>query len=318
MLIIITGVFMIFWIAYKHNYYYVQRVKVDTYGKMFENALSQLFTGVYVLEVCLIGLFFLVRNTQANVAGSPQAIIMIVVTILTAVIHYVMESYLAPLYDLLPVSLEDEAAEAERRRFLLSNDTEPAASSTSDEKRSSGDMPKPSISPHATHTSAVDGTTHDVPTSATSTSVQPLPTRPTNRKTMIRLRNNIAARLTANESHALQLQSDLPHRLALATQLGTAIADYPDELSDLTPEEQLAEHKVAYQDPVTREPAPVIWIPKDDAGCSEDVVKRVGGMGYGRWVQYSDSGARLTRKGKCEITRPAPDVRVDWLLDWYL
>ncbi len=38
---------------------------------------------VYVLEITLIGLFFLIRNTENKVVGAPQAIIMIVAIILT-------------------------------------------------------------------------------------------------------------------------------------------------------------------------------------------------------------------------------------------
>ena len=118
--------FSLFWVAYRHNYYYVQRNKVDTHGLLFNNAFSQLFAGLYVLEVALIGLFFLVRDTQDNVACTPQAAIMIVVLILTAVFHIVMEHHLRPLYEFLPVALEDSAVDAERQRFLVHNDNEPS------------------------------------------------------------------------------------------------------------------------------------------------------------------------------------------------
>ena len=91
---------------------------------------------------------------------------------------------------------------------------------------------------------------------------------------------------------------------------------YPDELTDLSPDEREAELKAAFQDPVTREPAPVIWIPQDPAGISEDAIKQA--SKYGDYLQYSNSGAYLTTKNKCEITQPAPDVRPDWLLEWVL
>lgn len=53
MLIFVSATFMLFWVAYRHNYYYVQRVKVDSHGALFEGALSQLFAGVYILELAL-------------------------------------------------------------------------------------------------------------------------------------------------------------------------------------------------------------------------------------------------------------------------
>ena len=86
MLVFASAVFSLFWIAYRHNYYYVQRNKVDTHGQLFNGALSQMMAGVYVLEITLIGLFFLIRNEKNNVVGAPQAIIMIVALILTGTI----------------------------------------------------------------------------------------------------------------------------------------------------------------------------------------------------------------------------------------
>ncbi len=129
MLIFISAVFCLFWIAYRHNYYYVQRNKVDTHGLLFENALSQLLAGIYVLQITLIGLFFLVRDSDNNAACVPQAIIMIVALCLTAAYHYLIEQSLEPLYELIPVTLEDSAADAERARFVEGGDTRLSADS---------------------------------------------------------------------------------------------------------------------------------------------------------------------------------------------
>ncbi len=105
MLIFVSVTFSLFWVAYRHNYYYVQRNKVDTHGLLFNNAISQLFAGIYVMEIALIGLFFLVRDYEDKVACKAQAIIMIVVLILTVIFHFVMEQHLRPLYEFLPVTL---------------------------------------------------------------------------------------------------------------------------------------------------------------------------------------------------------------------
>ena len=105
MLIFVSVTFSLFWVAYRHNYYYVQRNKVDTHGLLFNNAISQLFAGIYVMEVALIGLFFLVRDNDDRVACKVQAILMIVVLVLTAIFHFVMEQHLRPLYEFLPVTL---------------------------------------------------------------------------------------------------------------------------------------------------------------------------------------------------------------------
>ena len=98
--------------------------------------------------------------------------------------------------------------------------------------------------------------------------------------------------------------------------MAAALGRFPDELEDLSPAEREVELKAAYQDPATREPTPIIWIPQDPAGISDDALKQA--EKYGSWLQYSNAGAYLTSKNKCEATQPAPDVKPDWLLDWYL
>jgi len=137
------------------------------------------------------------------------------------------------------------------------------------------------------------------------------------RKTFSQLSKRIDAKLAGNRIAASRhVGSSSSRKLNAADQLGAAISRYPDELLDLTPEQRHAELRAAYQDPVTREPQPIIWLPEDPAGGSEDSIER--SKKYGRVLQYSNAGAYLTKEGKCEITQPAPDVRSDWLLDWVL
>lgn len=309
MLVFVSITFSLFWVAYRHNYYYVQRNKVDTHGLLFNNAVSQLFTGIYVLEIALIGLFLLVRDTENKYACSSQAIIMIVVLVLTAVFHFLMEQHLRPLYEFLPVALEDSAVDAERERFLIHDDNEPS-------RQESGDSDGIELS-ELNLVGTLDGSVDD-PTKKRASRVQMKSmsaTAANARKALSRLKKETAARVT--EMHAYVAEPIVrSRRQEVADQLAAALAGYPDELTDLSPDERDAELKAAFQDPVTREPAPVIWIPQDPAGISEDVIKQT--IKYGRYLQYSNAGAYLTTKNKCEVTQPAPDVRPDWLLEWGL
>ena len=309
MLVFVSITFSLFWVAYRHNYYYVQRNKVDTYGLLFNNAVSQLFTGIYVLEIALIGLFLLVRDTQNNYACSSQATIMIVILVLTAVFHFVMEQQLRPLYEFLPVALEDSAVDAERQRFVIHDDNESSRQETGDtDGIELSDLNSASI---------LDGSV-DAPTKKRASRVQMKSMSATAayaRISLSRLKRETAARVTEIHAHFPE-PIDRSRRNEVADQLAAAIAGYPDELTDLSPEERDAELKAAFQDPVTREPVPVIWIPQDSAGISGDVIKQ--SIKYGRYLQYSDAGAYLTTKNKCEVTQPAPDVRPDWLLEWVL
>lgn len=306
MLVFISAVFCLFWIAYRHNYYYVQRNKVETHGQLFYQALSQLMAGVYVLEITLIGLFFLVRDEQGNAVCTPQAIIMIVALALTAAYHYILESMMAPMYELLPVTLEDKATEREKNRF--GTDTDGAADEDQDAEQDDErtGSARPSIEKAGPRSQSRRDRAPERGMASTAANA---------RRMMLRMHQRIEARLEATHAQGPQ-RSGTSRKMEVADELGASIARFPDELADLSPAERHAEARSAYQDPVTREPTPVIWIPQDSAGCSDDAVER--SRKYGKWLTYSNAGAYLTPKGKCEVTQPAPDVRSDWLLDWVL
>jgi len=302
MLLFVSLTFSLFWVAYRHNYYYVQRNKVDTHGLLFNNAISQLFAGIYVLEIALIGLFLLVRGQKTYLVCKAQAIIMIVVLILTAVFHFVMEQHLRPLYEFLPVTLEDSAVIAERQRFLVCDDNE----TSQEESREIDGIDSSEANPVGMLDGSLVSRVQMKSVSATAAHA---------RQTFSKLKKETVAKVTEIQAH-LPEPIDKSRRREVADQLAAALAGYPDELTDLSPEERDAELKTAFQDPITREPAPVIWIPQDPAGISRDVIKQADK--YGPYLQYSNAGAYLTRKNKCEVTQPAPDVRPDWLLDWVL
>ena len=218
---------------------------------------------------------------------------MIIVLIFTAAFHFFMEQHLSPLYNLLPVSLEDSAVEAEHRLSLLGD-----GSADSPSMNGINDPPN-----KAENARLGNDSLPDVATAANA------------RSKLSRMKIEVAKKVA-------QLQARIPEpinksrRRQVADQLGAAIAGYPDELTDLSHGEREAELKAAFQDPVTRETRPVIWLPQDVAGCSDDAIKQV--MGYGKLLQYSNTGAYLNSKGKCEVVQPAPDVRPDWLLEWVL
>ena len=68
------------------------------------------------MELCLIGLFFLVRDvdSQGNAVGTPckgQAIVMIIVFAGTIIFQWLLNKSFSPLFRYLPITLEDEAVE---------------------------------------------------------------------------------------------------------------------------------------------------------------------------------------------------------------
>lgn len=102
--------FTLFWIAYRYQTMFVTRFTRDTGGLLFPNAINCTFVGIYVMEVALIGMFFLVTDESGSAgACSSQAIGMIVLLILTAGYHILLHLAFSPLYRYLPITLEDDA-----------------------------------------------------------------------------------------------------------------------------------------------------------------------------------------------------------------
>lgn len=77
--------FGLWYICYKYLFIWVndQPDSVETGGLFFKTALNQIFAGLYIEHLCLIGLFFLARNENDGFAALPEAICMIVLLILT-------------------------------------------------------------------------------------------------------------------------------------------------------------------------------------------------------------------------------------------
>jgi len=101
--------FVVYWWVQRYNVIYVYIFQSDTGGLLFPQAVNQLFVGIYVMELCLFGLFLLARNAQGDVAAYPQAIIMAIAFIATIIFQVLLNASFRPLLRYLPITLEDEA-----------------------------------------------------------------------------------------------------------------------------------------------------------------------------------------------------------------
>jgi hypothetical protein len=79
------------WVLYRSYPPKLTDSDLDTSGLFYPTAIRQLFTGIYFMELCLAGLFFLVRDADDRATCTAQGIIMVVVTALTALFHYTLD-----------------------------------------------------------------------------------------------------------------------------------------------------------------------------------------------------------------------------------
>ncbi|OJA10645.1 hypothetical protein AZE42_04527 [Rhizopogon vesiculosus] len=108
--------FFLFYLLYKYLflYRYTQPPSADTGGLFFPKALQHVFVGMYVQQICLCALFFLARNNNDKPStptcnnGKPSAIpegaLMVVLIVITAGVHMIMNDSFGPLAKALPLS----------------------------------------------------------------------------------------------------------------------------------------------------------------------------------------------------------------------
>jgi hypothetical protein len=66
-------------------------LELNATGLFYPTAIRQLMTGIYFMELCLAGLFFLVRDADENATCTAQAIIMIVAMAFTGLFHFSLD-----------------------------------------------------------------------------------------------------------------------------------------------------------------------------------------------------------------------------------
>jgi len=253
------------------------------------------------MELCLIGLFFLVQDENGDAACVPQAIIMIVAAAFTVIFQVLLNLSFGPLFRHLPITFEDEAVlrdeafeRAQARRLGLDSEDEEAPQQENGIKmeRLNSNQSKfakfnpINIAQGAGSWAAKSG-------------------RNIRSKTIGRSRVEKSADVRSPAPH---LRHRPRHRDIEAQQ---KIADalyggYNDEIEDLTPDERDILVKHAFQHEALRARRPTVWIPRDDIGVSDDEVKRTRDLA-GKNIWISNIGAALDGKFRVVYGRNPPD-----------
>lgn len=300
--------FGLLWVAHRYNMIYVTRFKSDTGGVLYPRALNQTFTGLYFMEICLVGLFFLVRNEKNEVACAPQAIIMIVAAILTAIYQYLLNVSFGPLFRYLPITFEDEAVlrdEAfqraqDRRLGLIPDDDEATTLNTMD---GANDQVDDIEMRKLNRRSATEGGFHSKLNPVKSlVSAGSWAARGVKKTTNATFGTAEKKMRTAADYRKERRMKDLESQRAIGEAL---YGGYHDEIEDLTPEERDALVREAFKHSALRARRPMVWIPRDDLGVSDDEVMRTRAMSEYIWI--SNEGTALDSKVRVIYGRAPPD-----------
>jgi len=109
------GIFFLLFQLWKYLFLYQldQPPHTDTGGLFFPKAISQIFVGLYVEQICLMALFFLQQDTKKHPSCIPEGILMIVLVVITAGFHMILNDSYGPLLKSLPLSLVDRESQDE-------------------------------------------------------------------------------------------------------------------------------------------------------------------------------------------------------------
>ncbi|GFF53170.1 uncharacterized protein RSN1 [Aspergillus udagawae] len=102
-----VGLYLVYQ-AYRYNFLFVYDIGTDTKGLVYPRALQHLLTGIYLADICMIGLF-------AIRAAIGPLIIMVLFAVLTVLAHLSLNEALAPLYTFLPRTLDTEEEEQQSK-----------------------------------------------------------------------------------------------------------------------------------------------------------------------------------------------------------
>lgn len=93
--------FGLLYFAYRYNFLFVYNIDINTNGMVYPRALYQSLTGVYLGQVCLVGLF--------GVSKAPgPAILQLVFLVATILFQLTLSSAVQPLLEFLPKNLQAE------------------------------------------------------------------------------------------------------------------------------------------------------------------------------------------------------------------
>ncbi|PGH12676.1 hypothetical protein AJ80_06619 [Polytolypa hystricis UAMH7299] len=228
--------------AYRYNLLFVYDNTVDTMGLVYPRALQQVLTGIYLAEICMIGLF-------AIRAAIGPLILMGIFTLVSILAHISLNEALSPLLSALPRTLDkpdtnsgerdDQKEPSELRRRKPALFDEPPI----DEIGKEAAFEKETTVSYATPSRSSSGISSASATAASSGSWP-------------KLRKFFAFFLHPGD-YAL-----------LRKKVGQyAVVNYPDDIAEN-----------AYYPPSVSRPTPLLWIPRDAGGISAleiEATKRV-------------------------------------------
>ncbi|KAL6862705.1 hypothetical protein ACO1O0_002942 [Amphichorda felina] len=303
--------FSLLWIAHRYSMLYVTRFDNDTGGVLYPRALNQTFTGIYFMELCVAGLFFIVEDKDGVNTCAAHGIIMLVVLGLTILYQVLLNKSFSPLFRYLPITVEDEAVlrdeafqRAQNRRFGLDDDDDDPEKEAGQDSQVSHAPLSPGI-----RSSRIGGQEEEIEMEEFRKRRQKLKLQNPVKQMGAwakdggnQIRKIAFTDRTATEYRRNQHQKDNDAQRAIGDALFGGIND---DIEDLTPDERDLLVRHAFKHSALRARRPVVWIPRDDLGISDDEIRRTQAYSNNIWI--SNAGTSLDSKVRVVYGKNPPD-----------
>lgn len=282
--------------AYRYNLLFVYDQGIDTMGLIYPRALQQVLTGIYLAQVCLIGLF-------AIKGAIGPLVLMVMFVIVTVLAHISLNDALNPLLSALPRTLdrfdtEDDGGSGSGQYGLgvSSKKAEASNSFSKGDKNNNSDtinseyndnMNNNNNNNESNNKERIDTTNLNPPahTTVTCAEISPIsPSATTNAfaagtaNTMNKARNSLT-RIISRFFHP-NIYADYSVLRKKVRQGGAVI--YSEQVAD-----------EAYFPPSVTSKTPLLWIPRDAGGLSRQEVEMTSEV-----IPITDEEAHLDEKNK--------------------
>jgi calcium permeable stress-gated cation channel len=306
--------FFLVYTTYRWNLLYVYSSERDTRGLHYPRALKQTLAGVYLAEICMVGLF--------GVKGAyGPLILMFGLIIFTTLIHISLNDALGPLLYILPLTVAAEEALRKSGNSIFNaanlEDMHDANDVLDSELQHTGydsdfDPSNPTDavnhgeqSSRGVGVEGADAAIKLTTTTAASFAMKKYESSP------------IPALITKFDfwTHWISPDPNIKPNFLLKFLHPEIFADYhilrqqvPDDIPEFTYEDSVL--RDAYSPPSMRKRSPRIWLPRDVAGISSQEVAH-----SSKVVEVTDEGAWLDAKGGVSADLEGETSR--WVLrDW--
>ncbi|KAF9924763.1 hypothetical protein FBU30_005313 [Linnemannia zychae] len=270
---IVAFYFAMFYLVYRHQFLYVYWQPIETGGLAFPVAVKQAYTGIFIFEATLFGIFLL---KQAQLDVIPHLIILALLIAATAISLSNMKEAFDPLVTFLPVALFSKDLHVNRAGVVSDGSEEPGEDGPTDEEMANVGEGGPVLALDTLHRRHPDndssekayltvGEKQEYGESATVSSQ--LPAFPTPNPSVY------DAASQSQQQQQLQQQEEMK-----PTEPATA-----EEADLLRLQEQAYCHPSLYSQQVP------IWLPQDERGIVEEEIARLSAMG----IVVATNGANI-------------------------